>query len=93
MSKPQSPPTSPPIFDKIALIGIGLIGGSIALAARRGGLAGKIVAATRSAETAATARPSRINTRSTRAFVRISAPNDCAAEAHASPTAPMPPSG
>jgi len=28
-----------PLFDKIALIGIGLIGGSIALAARRGGLA------------------------------------------------------
>src|SRR5215813_10628796 len=41
-----------PLFDKIALIGIGLIGGSIALAARRGGLARKIVAATRRAETA-----------------------------------------
>ena len=51
MTKPQSQP----IFDKIALIGIGLIGGSIALAARRGGLATKIVAATRSEETAATA--------------------------------------
>ena len=46
---------SEPLFDKIALIGIGLIGGSIALAARRGGLAREIVAATRSAETAATA--------------------------------------
>ncbi len=46
---------SAPMFDKIALIGIGLIGGSIALAARRGGLAKEIVAATRSAETAATA--------------------------------------
>ncbi|MEK7876068.1 MAG: prephenate dehydrogenase/arogenate dehydrogenase family protein, partial [Pseudomonadota bacterium] len=44
-----------PLFDKIALIGIGLVGGSIALAARRGGLATRIVAATRSAETAATA--------------------------------------
>src|SRR4030095_15687658 len=43
------------LFDKIALIGIGLIGGSIALAARRGGLATKIVAATRSEETAAIA--------------------------------------
>jgi cyclohexadieny/prephenate dehydrogenase len=43
------------MFDKIALIGIGLIGGSIALAARRGGLAKEIVAATRSAETAAIA--------------------------------------
>ncbi|MBS0521353.1 MAG: prephenate/arogenate dehydrogenase family protein [Proteobacteria bacterium] len=41
-----------PMFDKIALIGIGLIGGSIALAARRGGLARQIVAATRRAETA-----------------------------------------
>jgi cyclohexadieny/prephenate dehydrogenase len=41
-----------PLFDKMALIGIGLIGGSIALAARRGGFARKIVAATRSAETA-----------------------------------------
>ena len=44
-----------PIFDKIALIGIGLIGGSIALEARKRGLARSIVAATRSAETAATA--------------------------------------
>jgi cyclohexadieny/prephenate dehydrogenase len=43
------------MFDKIALIGIGLIGGSIALEARKRGLARSIVAATRSAETAATA--------------------------------------
>jgi cyclohexadieny/prephenate dehydrogenase len=43
---------SKPLFDKLALIGIGLIGGSIALAARRGGFASKIVAATRRAETA-----------------------------------------
>jgi cyclohexadieny/prephenate dehydrogenase len=43
------------MFDKIALIGIGLIGGSIALAARRAGLAGEIVAATRRAGTAAIA--------------------------------------
>ena len=42
-------------FEKIALIGIGLIGGSIALEARKRGLARSIVAATRSAETAATA--------------------------------------
>jgi cyclohexadieny/prephenate dehydrogenase len=40
------------MFDKIALIGIGLIGGSIALEARKRGLARSIVAATRSAETA-----------------------------------------
>jgi cyclohexadieny/prephenate dehydrogenase len=44
-----------PLFDKIALIGIGLIGGSIALEARKRGLARHIVAATRSAATAATA--------------------------------------
>jgi cyclohexadieny/prephenate dehydrogenase len=43
------------LFDKIALIGIGLIGGSIALEARKRGVARTIVAATRSAETAATA--------------------------------------
>jgi cyclohexadieny/prephenate dehydrogenase len=43
------------MFDKIALIGIGLIGGSIALEARKRGLARSIVAATRSPETAATA--------------------------------------
>ena len=47
--------TQTPMFNKIALIGIGLIGGSIALDARKRGLANKIVAATRSAETAATA--------------------------------------
>ena len=44
-----------PMFEKIALIGIGLIGGSIALEARKRGLARSIVAATRSPETAATA--------------------------------------
>src|SRR5260370_12304115 len=43
------------MFDKLALIGIGLIGGSIALEARKRGLAKSIVAATRSAETAALA--------------------------------------
>ncbi|MBM3642750.1 MAG: prephenate/arogenate dehydrogenase family protein [Alphaproteobacteria bacterium] len=46
---------SAPAFRRLALIGIGLIGGSIALAARRAGIAAEIVAATRSAETAATA--------------------------------------
>jgi cyclohexadieny/prephenate dehydrogenase len=51
----MSAPASKPMFDKIALIGIGLIGGSIALEARKRGLAKTIVAATRSAETAATA--------------------------------------
>ena len=42
-----------PLFNKIALIGIGLIGGSIALEARKRGLANSIVAATRKPETAA----------------------------------------
>lgn len=51
----MSAPAAPPMFDKIALIGIGLIGGSIALEARKRRLARTIVAATRSAETAATA--------------------------------------
>ena len=51
----MSTPAAAPLFDKIALIGIGLIGGSIALEARKRGLAKSIVAATRSAETAATA--------------------------------------
>jgi cyclohexadieny/prephenate dehydrogenase len=51
----SAPAKAAPMFGKIALIGVGLIGGSIALAARRGGLARRIVAATRSAETAATA--------------------------------------
>jgi cyclohexadieny/prephenate dehydrogenase len=43
------------MFNKIALIGIGLIGGSIALEARKRGLAKSIVAATRSPATAARA--------------------------------------
>jgi len=43
------------LFGKIALIGIGLIGGSIALAARRGGLARQIVAADQNVEYAAIA--------------------------------------
>ena len=42
-----------PIFDKIALIGFGLIGGSIARAARAQGLAGEIVTTARSAKTRA----------------------------------------
>ena len=52
MSAASPAPLPAPIFDKVALIGIGLIGGSSALAARRGGLARTIVAATRRAETA-----------------------------------------
>jgi cyclohexadieny/prephenate dehydrogenase len=42
---------SGPIFQKLALIGIGLIGSSIALAARKTGLAGSVAIATRSPAT------------------------------------------
>ncbi|WP_375414203.1 prephenate/arogenate dehydrogenase family protein [uncultured Bradyrhizobium sp.] len=42
-----------PVFPRIALIGFGLIGGSIARAARAQGLAGEIVATARSAKTRA----------------------------------------
>ena len=46
---------SNPLFDRIALIGIGLIGSSLARKIRREGLAGEIVISTRSAETLARA--------------------------------------
>jgi cyclohexadieny/prephenate dehydrogenase len=42
---------SEPVFPRLALIGIGLIGGSIALAAKRGKLVGHIAVSTRSQET------------------------------------------
>lgn len=45
--------TAAPLFRRIALIGFGLIGGSIARAARAQGLAGEIVATARSAKTRA----------------------------------------
>ena len=45
--------TTPPLFRRIALIGFGLIGGSIARAARAQGLAGEIVVTARSAKTRA----------------------------------------
>ena len=44
-----------PLFNRIALIGIGLIGSSISHAVRRGGLAKEIVGHARTAETRATA--------------------------------------
>jgi cyclohexadieny/prephenate dehydrogenase len=47
---------SEPIFQRLALIGIGLIGSSIALAARRGNLVRHIAISTRSAETLRRAR-------------------------------------
>ena len=45
---------SAPLFRRVALIGLGLIGSSIARAAKRGGLAGEIVGHARSAATRAT---------------------------------------
>ncbi|MEJ1160300.1 prephenate/arogenate dehydrogenase family protein [Prosthecomicrobium sp. N25] len=43
--------SSTPVFRRLALIGIGLIGGSIARVARRDGIAGEIVISTRRRET------------------------------------------
>ncbi|EKF17805.1 prephenate/arogenate dehydrogenase family protein [Nitratireductor pacificus] len=45
-----------PLFDKVALIGIGLIGSSLAHAIRRAGLAGSVTVSTRSGETLERAR-------------------------------------
>jgi cyclohexadieny/prephenate dehydrogenase len=45
-----------PVFQRLALIGIGLIGGSIALASRRGKVAGHVAIATRTDVTLARAR-------------------------------------
>jgi cyclohexadieny/prephenate dehydrogenase len=49
------PAANAPLFDRVALIGIGLIGSSISHAIRRGGLARSIVGHARTAETRATA--------------------------------------
>ena len=48
--------TDTPLFERIALIGIGLIGSSIARVVKRDGLAGHLVVCTRSDQTLATAR-------------------------------------
>ena len=47
---------APPLFKRVALVGFGLIGGSIARAARAQGLAGEIVTTARSAGTRARVR-------------------------------------
>jgi cyclohexadieny/prephenate dehydrogenase len=47
---------APPLFDRLAIIGTGLIGASIALAARRQGVVRSIVATARTAETRKRAR-------------------------------------
>jgi cyclohexadieny/prephenate dehydrogenase len=49
-------PAEAPIYDRVALIGLGLIAGSMSLAMRRGRLAGEIVGTARSAETREIAR-------------------------------------
>lgn len=54
-----------PMFDRIALIGVGLIGSSIAHAARRGRLVGEIVGTARTEETIETARRLKIIDRGT----------------------------
>ena len=48
-----------PLFDKIALVGIGLIGSSLARVVRREGLAGHIAIATRSDDDAGARRGTR----------------------------------
>jgi cyclohexadieny/prephenate dehydrogenase len=48
------------VFPRIALVGIGLIGGSIALAARRAGVVGHVAVSTRSPETLARAKELRL---------------------------------
>ena len=54
-SKTAQPPVKPPMFKRVALIGLGLIGSSLSHAMRRSGLAGEIVGHARSPETRATA--------------------------------------
>ena len=55
MNKPQEKPQEKPMFERIALIGIGLIGSSISHAARRANLAGEIVGSARTPATVETA--------------------------------------
>ena len=38
-----NPKSSDPLFREVALVGVGLIGGSLALAARKAGLVGRVV--------------------------------------------------
>src|SRR5690606_13688527 len=54
-----------PMFDRIALVGIGLIGSSLARVIRREGLAGELVVSTRSAETLTRAEELRLGDRYT----------------------------
>jgi len=56
MSVPATAPAAAPMFRRVALIGLGLIAGSMALAMRESGLAGRIVGYARSDETRDVAR-------------------------------------
>ena len=49
MSRPISADGDRPLFRKMAVVGVGLIGGSLALAARNGGTVGTVVGVSRSA--------------------------------------------
>lgn len=51
-----APADTPPMFQRVALIGLGLIAGSMSLAMREAGLAAHVTGYARSAETRATAR-------------------------------------
>ncbi len=60
MPERLGPPLAKPLFERIALVGLGLIGSSIARATRHLNLAGNIVAIDRSEEVAARVRELRI---------------------------------
>lgn len=49
MTVSSNPPPSRPLIDVLAVVGVGLIGGSFALALRRAGLVGRVVGAGRNA--------------------------------------------
>jgi cyclohexadieny/prephenate dehydrogenase len=55
MTKPQVKAATTPLFERVALIGIGLIGSSISHACRRANLAGEIVGSARTLTTVETA--------------------------------------
>ena len=55
----QGIPPMSVIYERVALIGLGLIAGSLAHAMRRGNLAGEIVGTSRSSETRETAEGNR----------------------------------
>lgn len=56
----------PELFERVAIVGVGLIGGSLALAGRQAGLIGQVIGVGRSEENLAVARQRGIVDRSTR---------------------------